>query len=194
MPTGYTADVQDGTITELKPFAMACARAFGALITMREDPKDAPIPDEFKPDEYYSQRLMSLGDEARRLESMTIKECIAAQNNEIANRRQACDSYVAEREIHNRRYASMLEKVTAWEPPSSEHQGLKQFMIEQLELSKHDSNWKPDVPHVQDPGTWRTMKLATLKDQIESAKKYLAEEADRAQKRAVWVRQLKAAL
>ena len=35
MPTGYTAAVCSGEITEIKDFALSCARAFGALITMR---------------------------------------------------------------------------------------------------------------------------------------------------------------
>ena len=46
MPTGYTADIQDGKITTLREYALSCARAFGALIMMRDDPHDAPIADD----------------------------------------------------------------------------------------------------------------------------------------------------
>lgn len=49
MPTGYTAAVEDGTITEFDDFAWQCARAFGALIMMRDDPMSAPIPQKFEP-------------------------------------------------------------------------------------------------------------------------------------------------
>jgi hypothetical protein len=33
MPTGYTAKVNDGSITDLKSYALICARAFGASLT-----------------------------------------------------------------------------------------------------------------------------------------------------------------
>lgn len=46
MPTGYTYPVCEGKITEFPDFALSCARAFGALISMREEPMDAPLPDE----------------------------------------------------------------------------------------------------------------------------------------------------
>jgi hypothetical protein len=49
MPTGYTAAVADGTITEFPDFAMQCARAFGTLVLMRDEPQDAAIPEKFEP-------------------------------------------------------------------------------------------------------------------------------------------------
>jgi hypothetical protein len=38
MPTGYTAGVADGTITEFREYALLCARAFGACIMLRDEP------------------------------------------------------------------------------------------------------------------------------------------------------------
>jgi len=37
MPTGYTADLNDGKQVTFQEFTMKCARAFGALIEMRDD-------------------------------------------------------------------------------------------------------------------------------------------------------------
>jgi hypothetical protein len=48
MPTGYTAPIADGMTFE--QFALGCARAFGALVTMRDEPSDAPIPERLEPD------------------------------------------------------------------------------------------------------------------------------------------------
>lgn len=59
MPTGYTAAVCDGKITEFPAFALQCARAFGALITMRDDAMNAPIPEEIKPDTSYYDKNIS---------------------------------------------------------------------------------------------------------------------------------------
>ena len=59
MPTGYTAYVQDGVITEFADFAMKCARAFGALIDMRDESLDAEIRVQREPNtEYFDKELM----------------------------------------------------------------------------------------------------------------------------------------
>src|SRR5690348_5408929 len=38
MPTGYTAEVAEGKVTDFRTFALRCARAFGATIMQRDDP------------------------------------------------------------------------------------------------------------------------------------------------------------
>jgi len=55
MASGYVHKMLDDK-QDFRTFAMSCARAFGALITMRDEPADAPIPDEFKPDPYHMER------------------------------------------------------------------------------------------------------------------------------------------
>ena len=45
MPTGYTAPVEDGSITDLRAYALRCARNTGHLYsTLQDVPLDAPIP------------------------------------------------------------------------------------------------------------------------------------------------------
>lgn len=82
MPTGYTASVQDGKITEFRDFAMQCARAFGATITMRDDPSDAPIPEAFEPENYNAKRLIEAQEEIARLNAMTDDEKAAKEIRE----------------------------------------------------------------------------------------------------------------
>ena len=41
MPTGYTAEILNGEIKTFPEFAKKCARAFGAMIHMRDDSLDA---------------------------------------------------------------------------------------------------------------------------------------------------------
>jgi hypothetical protein len=60
MPTGYTDGVQDGTVKTLKEYALICARAFGATITMRDAPLDIAIPEKFEQSEYYSKKITEL--------------------------------------------------------------------------------------------------------------------------------------
>lgn len=49
MPTGYTADLHDGKDVTFDQFVKQCARGMGALVTLRDAPWDAPLPERFEP-------------------------------------------------------------------------------------------------------------------------------------------------
>ena len=72
MPTGYTAAIADGVTFE--QFALNCARAFGALIDMRDEPSDAPIPERFEPSNYHEKKIAEINDELVRLKEMSQDE------------------------------------------------------------------------------------------------------------------------
>ena len=48
MPTGYTANVEDGTMTELRDYALLCARGIGFTLPIRDEPFETPLPEAFK--------------------------------------------------------------------------------------------------------------------------------------------------
>lgn len=57
-----------------------------------------------------------------------------------------CDLY------NRKRYQAMLDQVNTWIPPTSEHDGLKKFMIEQLTSSiEGDCGMRLDKPKHQMP-------------------------------------------
>ena len=72
MPTGYTDAIKDG-IT-FQQFAMNCARAFGACVTMRDDPSDKPIPERFEPSAWHKERLGDAYAALSELDKMGISE------------------------------------------------------------------------------------------------------------------------
>lgn len=72
MPTGYTAAIADGI--SFTNYAMGCARAFGALIEMRDEPSDAPIPEEFKPSTYHLEELQKAQKKLHNLCKMSFGE------------------------------------------------------------------------------------------------------------------------
>jgi hypothetical protein len=59
MPTGYTAKLMEEG-QSFPEFAMRCARNFGALIMMRDESLDVPIPEQFEPSDYYRKKLSEL--------------------------------------------------------------------------------------------------------------------------------------
>ena len=193
MPTGYTAEVVDGKITEFPDFAMTCARAFGALITMRDDPMDAPIPDEFEPHGYYAKRvaegLKELGD----AQAMTNAEADEAATEAHRAALQSRTDYLRRQDTEAERINAMLSKVRAWTPPTPDHQEMKKFMIEQLTISLPGS-YVPSVPELLDGATWRQRRIDELAKEVARSKIEREKEIDRAKTRTKWVKDLRASL
>jgi hypothetical protein len=139
MATGYTHIIGEGV--SFRKFALTCARAFGATIDMRDDPLDAPIPDTFTPSNYHLEALEKAKAELTEVIALTDEQiaelAIADYNAEV----KALADSRAERDALRAKYDAMLDQVKAWEVPTEEHQGLKDFMISQItESIEHDCN------------------------------------------------------
>jgi len=197
MPTGYTADVQDGKVTSFRAFAMQCARAFGALVTMRDDDQDAPIPEELKPGEYYISSvqsdevklggLLAMGDEEASTKAAEAYEAQLAYSRE----------YRAKKIAQRKRYEAMLAKVEAWEPPSPDHEGMKKFMLSQLRESIEfdcSSDYTPTVEPLLSGADWRKQQIARAQESLERSRKSLADEEERVRGHNKWLRQLRESL
>lgn len=193
MPTGYTAEVVDGKVTEFPDFALICARAFGALITMRDDPMDAPIPDEFEPDGYYAKRVAEGLKELGNVQAMSNSEAsdAAAKAHKEALEHRA--NYLRRQEAEAERINAMLAKVRAWTPPTPDHQGMKKFMVEQLTISL-PGEYAPAVPELLDGPTWRQRRIDTLAEEVARHKIEREKEVERAKTRTQWVKDLRASL
>lgn len=197
MPTGYTADVQSGKVTDFKTFAWQCARAFGALITMRDDPSDARIPEEFKPDDYYLTAVQQAEVRLGRVLAMTPAECDGAAKREHDEAEKYAADYVAKKAQERQRYQAMIEKVEAWKVPSSEHAEMKSFMLEQLRKSIDfdcGDGYTPAVEPLLSGVDWRHQQIARLTQALDRSRESLREEEERCRKRSEWVRQLRESL
>lgn len=197
MPTGYTAGVADGTITDFPAFAMRCARNFGALILMRDEPSDAPVPDEFKPSDYYENRVAETNAEIKKLSDASDDEIAALAD--AANQQAA--AYHAERRTRNdqqkQRYETMLAEVEKWQPPSPDHEGMKSFMVQQLKDSiEWDCSAESDdpAPAPVTPEAWRASRLKELGSTLAYAVQHQREEIERTENRNRWLRQLRESL
>lgn len=137
MPTGYTHIVAENGDFTFPEFAMRCARAFGALVMMREEPLDAPIPEKFEPGEYYRKNYEKAKAAYENfIANPPTDEDLEKQYNEyVAKETERFAAISKGKDVKRRRYNAMLFKVLKWQPPTPEHEGLKKFMIDQL----HDS-------------------------------------------------------
>lgn len=195
MPTGYTAGVADGTVTDFPKFAMGCARAFGALITMRDEPNGADIPDEFKPSDYNLKALEKATERFHRLVAMTDEQAESEEWAERLRLDEENERREKRRVAEHGRYKSMLAQVEAWKPPTSEHENLKQFMRSQLlESAKFDCSPITLNRPAKTGSQWRAEQIADAEREIAYHTKAHADEVRRCADRTAWVRQLRASL
>lgn len=131
MPTGYTADVGDGKVTDFRTFALRCARNFGATIMQRDDPASDP-PKHREPSDYYDKQLAQAQERLAWLRTLTPEqaqaEAIRLHDEDV--RTEA--SYAAKRAETRKRYEAMLVEVDHWTPPTAQHVEMKSFMRSQL--------------------------------------------------------------
>lgn len=194
MPTGYTAFIEDGTITTGKDFLMLCARNFGATIEMRDEPLSAPIPKEFKPDNVYEKWLEEDLKELAELRGATEKEIQKAidEHHEKAVKENR-ERQERQRELKHK-YMDILEAVKAWKPPTEEHIGLKKFAVEQIEMCIPDTSEKIYSEEKPSVTEWLEINLANCLQSIARHKKMAKEEAERCDKRNKWLKELRESL
>jgi len=194
MPTGYTAAVGDGKVTDLKPFVEDCARAFGYLYEMRDESQDAKIPDKFAVDPYHHNEKLKDIKELEKLLMKSDKELRQIFQKEQIKHQQKTEKYNKEKLEKKKLYDSMIAKVKAWQIPSPEHVGLKNFMLKQLEESIEYDCSPFDFYGVVSFGEWRQAKIDSLKRSIKYHGEAYEKEVENRKKQNEWIRLLKESL
>lgn len=193
MPTGYTANVQDGKDT-FEQFVWRCARAFGALITMRDDPQDAEVPEKFEVDAYHYQQVRSAEEEVARFRDMTDEEAELGAEQEYREAVEFNRQQLKRRRDKKANYEAMLKRVTDWEPPSPDHEKLREFMIEQLKLSlRFDCEGEPYLREARrmPAKEWLRIHRESAAKLLHSRRLHLREEEERVRERNEWIRKLR---
>jgi hypothetical protein len=134
MPTGYTAVLYDGD-QDFETFAMGCARAFGALVTLRDSSPTLRSPTSSSRADYYVKQAEIAEQMIAEIEAWTPEQ---ADEKAREMHRAAMVAWRREEDVRNERkvrYEAMLVQVEAWEPPTPDHVEMKQFMADQLRSS-----------------------------------------------------------
>lgn len=192
MPTGFTSLMYENKPQTFREFAMSCARNFGAFVMVRDSPLSEEVPQSFAPSTYNAEAAERARLELAEVEGMTADEATAAARRE-------CDAQVAQREewakgrreLRNR-YEAMLIQARRWEPPTSAHQGVKDFMIQQLEESiKFDcADYAQEPPILYGGDQWRERRVASLRRSIAESETRQLEENARCASRNLWIKHL----
>lgn len=194
MPSGYTEKVQSGEITDLAGFVWRCAREMGALIGMRHDSLDAPIPERFEPDtQWHEDQLAAARERLAGIVWTTRDEISEMQRADYEQAVIDAAERGARRAIRAERYEKMIAAVAEWEPPSPDHEGLKTFMLNQLQDSLKMDCWPVAEPH-RDPRPvtqYKVDQILKCQKDIDYHTKGIAEETERVEARNDWLRVLR---
>lgn len=134
MSTRYTAYIEDGEITTGKEFLKLCTRAFGIAIDVRDEPLSVPTPTHFESSTYYKEEYEKTLRKLSEINAWTFDE---ARNQMKEDYKERISHYkkLTEKSIFLRNiYLKIRDEVERWVPPTEEHQELKNFALEQIDM------------------------------------------------------------
>ena len=173
MPTRYTAYIENGEITTGKEFLKLCTRAFGVAINQKEEPLLNPTHTKFEPDSYYKERYDRAIDRLKEVKDMSFDEALAQMrehyNKRIAGYKQFVESAIEK----NKKYQKIRDEVEQWIPPTEDHNGIKKFALEQIDVSMTKQKYIDE---------YIELSKQPLDDSNEAVEKYRAEYIDDCQK------------
>lgn len=194
--TGYTHEMIQKDM-DFPRFAMLCARAFGALILMRDDPMDAAVPETIEPEPYHRTKIEEAKAKVSRLAAMSNDERIAFGEAKKRKGLEYCRASIAANNVTNAKLTAMLEKARAWEPPTPDHVRMKEFMVQQLTDSMERNTYhfeRMDDLEAKAPVQLYAEAVKRAEESVAYHEKEWAEEVERAANRTAWVRALRASL
>lgn len=194
MPTGYTAKIADGMTFE--QYALGCARAFGALVTMRDEPASTPIPERLEPDTYYQKALEASQMELDRVMSLTAAEIVIEAEKCYLSAHESWAKRRTDRAALREKYEAILRRVRAYVAPTPDHVGYKEFMEKQLvdSIAWDCSDSHDDEPQRVAPAKWIADRLEDLRDEVARRETSAREEVERTHKRNEWIKALRDSL
>lgn len=196
MPTGYTEGVCTGRISSFYDYAMGCARAFGALIMMKEEPSGTPIPDRFEPSDYHQKKIAETEKELAEVLALSYEECEKRAIDEYSAAIGSQNNRLEENDRKLARYNAMLSEAKKYTPPTAEHEGFAEFLVKQIEDS---IKWDDISDYIEEPvllsrEEWKDEKIKVLHHELDYHRRMHDEEVQMTEGRNEWIRNLKESL
>ena len=190
MPTGYTYRIEEDPEFTFEHFVWVCARAFGALMEMRDEPLDAPIPESVGLDAYDTEATKEAEKELALAKAFTLEEAEkrAAEEYQTALVEWAEDT--RKQDAIRLRYAAIRARAADWDPPTSDHENLKKFMLEQIDESTRYV-YEPQKPVELTGVQWLDIRLKCAQDSLRHAKERLKKGKQQVTKANTWVKVLR---
>lgn len=191
MPTAYTSIIEEKPDVTFAEFVWRCAHAFAA--PDRDDSIDRfrihaePLP-------YHADELAKARVRLAELQAMT-PETAEAKAREWHEHTVADFAELRERD-HARcaLYQRMMGQVEAWEPPTPTHEGIKQFMLDQLAYDATPCTFYDNPPAPMTGAEWLASNILTAEGDVDYHEKEVEKQRQRYAERAAWVEALIASI
>ena len=197
MPTGYTSYIKDGKITSGKEFLKLCTRAFGIAVDLKDESLDVPTPNHFEPHSYYEKAYKDSLVSREKAYSMTLEEAKEDMISKFKNNKASAKRCLKDYKDEDKKYLKVREEVEKWIPPTPEHENLKKFCLEQIDMSLNTAlyEWyEKDINKELDTSDDTIKKyIDILRDnadeKLKRAYKKYQEELKRVEEKNLWMKQ-----
>lgn len=196
MITGFTQKLVEKGQT-FNEFVLTCARGMTPCISMREDPLDSSIPDEFKTDSYHAEALKDAQDKLKTLQKMSPEEQLQYGEDKKRKEIKTINQILKQEKEQDTKVAAMESQVRNWVPPTQDHVNFKEFMLQQLGVSKGNAQYYQDKLSALDtktPMEFYEEEVQNALYDIEYHTKKHAEEIERTNYNSQWIKALKESL
>lgn len=126
MLTGYTVNIEDEKITSGKEFLILCSREFG--IETDSQASEETI-------DYYKLRYEAAKEDLEYVKSLNLKDTVGMFRSMYESRVEKAKQALKKMEINQKRYIEIRSQIEKWNPPTPEHEKLKNFALEQIAMS-----------------------------------------------------------
>lgn len=140
MPTGYTSYINDGKITNGADFLKLCTRAFGVAIELEDEDLSVPTPIHFEPDPYYKEQYEKAVKKRNKYRKMTLDEARKEFIDQSIENINSTKSHLKNLIGENDKYRAIRNEIMQWIPPTSDHEKLKEYAINQLDISMNSAD------------------------------------------------------
>ena len=138
----YASYIQDGIIINGKDFLKICTRSLGIASDIRDEPLSVPTPTHFEPNPTYEKHYKTAVYIRDKHKQITIEEArrdlIKRHNERVEDAKYCLGKYKAD----DAKYQKIKSEILKWIPPTSEHENLKKFALEQIDTSMNTDVYK----------------------------------------------------
>ena len=194
METAYTAFIVDGKVTTGQEFLLLCAGAFGALANLREEPHSKPFPEKLEESDYHVKRLAEEEAELEKYQNMSDEEWQNWANECYEKALKEHEKRVAECQRKKDAYNKVRREVFLWDPPTQDHNNLKRFALEQIDMCLRDCKTDREPPERLAADAYRREMIEMTKSSIAYHKKCIQDERERVARCNKWVADLRCSL
>ena len=193
MPTKYTEKLMKSDQT-FQEFILECAKKF---IIIQDNSYNTPIPDKFEPSKYTIKKLIKLNKKLEKNKSIKIEKII---NFNKKAKSEKINYYIKKYEKalnENNRLRKMEIQVYKWIPPTKKHQKLRAFMLQQINISKNDTDFLHTLiilEKIKSETSYYTEAIEKILNDIKYYTTKKEKEIIKAKECTEWVQELKSSI